>query len=131
MCASRTRRAISCAYWAPKSTTRTGRRWAGGLTASWLTSVSLPARRARKPVRGDSGVRPTVRQVRSLPLADPGTPDLRSPGRYLWWVAGGQWLGLLGGMSCGILWMSGQAVVPALLGRAIDTGVAAKDVGAL
>jgi ABC-type multidrug transport system fused ATPase/permease subunit len=58
--------------------------------------------------------------VRALPLTDPGTPDLRSAGRYLWWVAKGQWRSLLGGITFGVLWMSGQAVVPALLGHAID-----------
>jgi ABC-type multidrug transport system fused ATPase/permease subunit len=58
--------------------------------------------------------------VRALPLTDPGTPDLRSAGRYLWWVAKGQWRSLLGGITFGVVWMSGQAVVPALLGHAID-----------
>ncbi len=69
--------------------------------------------------------------MRSLPLTDPGTPALRSPGGYLWWVARGQWLSLLGGITFGVLWMSGQAVVPFLLGRAIDQGVAAEDTAAL
>ncbi len=35
------------------------------------------------------------------------------------------------GMVFGIIWMSSQAVLPALLGRAIDQGVAAKDTSAL
>ena len=69
--------------------------------------------------------------VRRLPLADPGTPDVRSPGRYLWWLARGQWWTLLGGMTFGIVWMGSQAVVPAVLGRAIDEGVAARDGDAL
>ncbi|MFI5099501.1 MAG: ABC transporter ATP-binding protein [Actinomycetes bacterium] len=69
--------------------------------------------------------------MRSLPLTDPGTPELRSPARYLWWVARGQWVTLLGGIACGVLWMSGQAFVPAILGAAIDQGVAAKDTAAL
>jgi len=42
-------------------------------------------------------------------------------------VAKGQWQTLLGGMFFGIVWMSSQAVMPAVLGRAIDQGVAAKD----
>jgi ABC-type multidrug transport system fused ATPase/permease subunit len=46
-------------------------------------------------------------------------------------VARGQWLTLLGGIACGVLWMSGQAFVPAILGAAIDQGVAAKDTAAL
>lgn len=69
--------------------------------------------------------------MRALPLADPGTADHRSPGRFLWWLAKGQWHTLLGGMLFGILWMSSQAVLPAVLGRAIDEGVSARDLGAL
>ena len=69
--------------------------------------------------------------MRALPLADPGTADHRSPGRFLWWLAKGQWRTLLGGMLFGILWMSSQAVLPAVLGKAIDQGVSARDMGAL
>ncbi|GAA1666427.1 ABC transporter ATP-binding protein [Kribbella yunnanensis] len=65
--------------------------------------------------------------MRNLPLADPGTPDDRSPARYLLWVARGQARTLAGGMSFGILWMASQAFIPAILGKAIDEGVAAKD----
>jgi len=63
--------------------------------------------------------------MRQLPLADPGTPDHRSPARYLLWVASGQKATLLGGMVFGVLWMTAQAFVPAILGLAIDEGVAA------
>ncbi|MFC9689779.1 ABC transporter ATP-binding protein [Kribbella sp. NPDC056951] len=65
--------------------------------------------------------------MRNLPLADPGIPDDRSPARYLLWVARGQARTLAGGMSFGILWMASQAFIPAILGKAIDEGVAAKD----
>ncbi|WP_206062951.1 ABC transporter ATP-binding protein [Nocardioides piscis] len=65
--------------------------------------------------------------MRQLPVPDPGTADHRSPGRFLWWLATGQWRTLLGGMVFGIAWMSCQAVLPAVLGRAIDEGVAARD----
>ncbi|TDW89047.1 ABC transporter ATP-binding protein [Kribbella sp. VKM Ac-2566] len=65
--------------------------------------------------------------MRQLPLADPGVPNHRSPARYLWWVAGGQARTLAGGMAFGILWMAAQAFVPAILGRAIDEGIAARD----
>lgn len=65
--------------------------------------------------------------MRILPVADPGTPDHRTPGRFLWWLARQQWRTLLGGMAFGIVWMSCQAVMPAVLGRAIDRGVADKD----
>ena len=69
--------------------------------------------------------------MRLLPLDHPGTADHRSPGRFLWWVAKGQLSTLLGGMFFGIIWMSSQAVLPAVLGRAIDEGVAGRDTGAL
>ncbi len=69
--------------------------------------------------------------MRLLPLDHPGTADHRSPGRFLWWVARGQIPTLLGGMCFGIIWMSSQAVMPAVLGLAIDQGVAGRDLGAL
>jgi ABC-type multidrug transport system fused ATPase/permease subunit len=69
--------------------------------------------------------------MRPLPLADPGTPDARSPARYLWWVARGQKLTLLGGITFGIIWFVAQAVMPALIGRAIDAGVAANNTSQL
>jgi ABC-type multidrug transport system fused ATPase/permease subunit len=65
--------------------------------------------------------------MRQLPLADPGIPDHRSPARYLWWVARGQKATLLGGMTFGILAMGAQALVPAVLGKAIDEGIAVGD----
>lgn len=46
-------------------------------------------------------------------------------------MALGQWRTLAMGMLFGILWMSCQAVLPAVLGRAIDQGVAAKDTSRL
>ncbi len=46
-------------------------------------------------------------------------------------MARGQWRTLAGGMCFGIVWMSCQAVMPAVIGRAIDHGVAAKDGSAL
>jgi ABC-type multidrug transport system fused ATPase/permease subunit len=54
-----------------------------------------------------------------------------TPGGFLWWMARGQWQTLVGGMLFGIVWMSCQAVMPAVIGRAIDRGVAAKDGSAL
>ncbi|MGW1342563.1 ABC transporter ATP-binding protein [Kribbella sp. NPDC002412] len=65
--------------------------------------------------------------MRQLPLADPGVPDHRSPTRYLLWVARGQSRTLAGGMAFGILWMGAQAFIPAILGKAIDEGIAARD----
>jgi ABC-type multidrug transport system fused ATPase/permease subunit len=65
--------------------------------------------------------------MKQLPLADPGTPDHRSAARYLLWVARGQKATLLGGMTFGMLWMGAQAFVPAILGKAIDEGIAGGD----
>ncbi|HEX6150945.1 ABC transporter ATP-binding protein [Nocardioides sp.] len=69
--------------------------------------------------------------MRALPLDDPGTADVRSPGRFLWWMAKEQWATLAGGMFFGIIWASSQAVMPLVLGRAIDAGVTSRDGSAL
>ena len=47
--------------------------------------------------------------------------------RFLWWLMTGQWRSLVMGMLFGVVWMVAQAVMPALIGRAIDEGVAAQD----
>lgn len=69
--------------------------------------------------------------MRQLPLDHPGTADDRSAGRFLLWLARGQWQTLAGGAVFGILWMSCQAVMPFVIGRAIDRGVADQDGRAL
>ncbi|KAB8180298.1 ABC transporter transmembrane domain-containing protein [Microbispora catharanthi] len=68
--------------------------------------------------------------MRSLPVADPGSPDARGPLRYLWWVARGQAAPMLTGAGLAVLWWLGQALVPAALGKAIDA-MAARDTGTL
>lgn len=69
--------------------------------------------------------------MRPLPLDHPGTADHRSAGAFLWWLAMGQWRTLAAGVVLGIVWMLCQAVMPAIIGAAIDHGVAAKDTAAL
>ncbi|HET6625637.1 MAG TPA: ABC transporter ATP-binding protein [Nocardioidaceae bacterium] len=69
--------------------------------------------------------------MRQLPLDHPGVADHRSPGRFLWWLIKGQWLTMLVAALFGIVWMTAQAFMPALIGLAIDRGIAAKDTGAL
>lgn len=69
--------------------------------------------------------------MRQLPLEHPGVADHRSPGRFLWWLILGEWRTLLMGMLFGIIWMVSQAVMPAVIGLAIDQGIAGKDTGAL
>ncbi|WP_343954416.1 ABC transporter transmembrane domain-containing protein, partial [Nonomuraea longicatena] len=68
--------------------------------------------------------------MRSLPEADPGTPDIRSPLRYLLWNVKCQRGPLAIGVGFAILWWLGQALVPAVLGKGIDA-VTAKDTDAL
>src|SRR6478672_7535455 len=46
-------------------------------------------------------------------------------------MARAQWRTLVMGMLFGIVWMSAQAVMPAVIGLAIDRGVAAKDTSQL
>ena len=69
--------------------------------------------------------------MHSLPHDHPGVADHGSPGRFLWWLARQQWPTLVGGMAFGIIWMSSQAVMPFVIGRAIDRGVADQDGRAL
>jgi ABC-type multidrug transport system fused ATPase/permease subunit len=68
--------------------------------------------------------------VRHLPFADPGTPDLRSPVRYLLWTGRQQWRTLAVGVVFGVVWMVAQALVPAAIGRGLQAGVAEEDLGA-
>ena len=69
--------------------------------------------------------------MRQLPFADPGTPDTRSPTRFLLWVGRHQAGTLALGMTFGIVWMLAQALLPWVLGRAIDEGVSTGDTEAL
>lgn len=69
--------------------------------------------------------------MRSFPVPDPGTPDRRSPARYLLWIARVQAATVAGGAAWGVVWMGTQALMPATIGRAIDTGVTAKNTDAL
>ncbi|MEP7034771.1 MAG: ABC transporter ATP-binding protein [Actinomycetota bacterium] len=69
--------------------------------------------------------------MQRLPYPDPGTPDLRTPLRFLAWVARGQWRALLGGVVFGVIWMVSQALFPAAVGQAIDLGIIANNPAAL
>jgi len=69
--------------------------------------------------------------MQRLPYPDPGVPDLRSPLRFLGWVARGQWRTLLSGVFFGVIWMVSQALFPAAVGQAIDLGILAEDTTAL
>jgi ABC-type multidrug transport system fused ATPase/permease subunit len=69
--------------------------------------------------------------VQHLPLADPGHPDLRSPDRYLLWVARGQSRVLARGVAWGVAWMGVQALVPGALGAGVQAAVEQNPTGAL
>ncbi|MDQ2758596.1 MAG: ABC transporter ATP-binding protein/permease [Actinomycetota bacterium] len=69
--------------------------------------------------------------MQALPFDDPGTPDLRSPLRYLAWVGRGQWGTLVVAIGFGVVWMVGQALFPAAISRAVDQGIVARDGAAL
>ena len=58
--------------------------------------------------------------MRALPVADPGTPDLRSPARYITWLTSRQKSPVGLGVLWGCVWMVAQALAPAAIGAAID-----------
>ncbi|SDN94851.1 ABC-type multidrug transport system, ATPase and permease component [Lentzea jiangxiensis] len=68
---------------------------------------------------------------RHAPYDDPGTPDVRSPGRYLWWLVSAQRWRVLTGAWWGSLWMCGLVVPPYLISRAIEDGLRGGDRVAL
>jgi ABC-type multidrug transport system fused ATPase/permease subunit len=69
--------------------------------------------------------------MRVLPVADPGTPDSRSPLRYLLWLARLHLRSIGLGMMFGVAWMVTGALIPAVLGKAIDAGLIHRDPTAL
>lgn len=69
--------------------------------------------------------------MRSYPYPDPGPPNLRSPSRYLVWLASRQKGTLAGAVVLETLLMVAQAVVPFALGRAIDQGIIGRNWDAL
>ncbi|MFI0410980.1 ABC transporter transmembrane domain-containing protein [Actinomadura sp. 3N508] len=69
--------------------------------------------------------------MKPLPEKDPGSPDHRSPARYLLWLLRVQWRSCTVGVLLGVTWMLSQALMPAAIGRAIGDGVVARDEHAL
>ncbi len=68
---------------------------------------------------------------RHAPYDDPGTPDLRSPQRYLWWLVRMQRWRVLAGAWWGSLWMCGLIVPPYLIGKVVEDGLRGGDRSAL
>jgi ABC-type multidrug transport system fused ATPase/permease subunit len=62
---------------------------------------------------------------------DPGSPDGRSAGRYLWWLIAKQRRRVAAGALLGSLWMVGLTLPPYFLSRAIDDGLGPGDSSAL
>ncbi|MCW2787113.1 MAG: yheI 1 [Marmoricola sp.] len=69
--------------------------------------------------------------VRRLPLDEPGVADARTPWRFLGWMLRGQWQTIAAGMFFGVVWMTCSAVVPAIIGKAIDTGITGRSTSEL
>ncbi|WP_217214147.1 ABC transporter ATP-binding protein [Streptomyces sp. AC550_RSS872] len=62
---------------------------------------------------------------------DPGEPDCRGGGRYLWWLVMRQATRSVVGALISSVWMVLLAATPYLMSRAVDDGLAAGDHGAL
>ncbi|PYI69627.1 multidrug ABC transporter permease [Arthrobacter livingstonensis] len=63
--------------------------------------------------------------MRAFPYPDAGSPDLRSPARFLWWLARAERGTLLAGVVFGSVWTACQALTPFVLGSAVDQGIVA------
>jgi ABC-type multidrug transport system fused ATPase/permease subunit len=68
-------------------------------------------------------------ELHRVPYADPGEPDTRSPGRFLWWLVLAQKRHTAAGSLWGSLWMCGLILPPYLVSRALDA-IAARDTAA-
>jgi ABC-type multidrug transport system fused ATPase/permease subunit len=66
-----------------------------------------------------------------LPDADPGVPDERTAARYLTWLVRTAWVPVAAAIAFAVVWMICQALVPAVVGRAIDVGLIERDGRAL
>ncbi|MBR7830470.1 ABC transporter ATP-binding protein [Actinospica sp. MGRD01-02] len=69
--------------------------------------------------------------MRQLPARDPGVPDSRSVNRFLLWVWREQWRSQALGVFWGMAWMVSIAMMPAMIGRAIDHGLLARSTSGL
>ncbi|MET8540993.1 ABC transporter ATP-binding protein [Kitasatospora sp. NPDC004799] len=71
------------------------------------------------------------RGIRRVPYTDPGSPDHRSPLRFLRWLVSMQRTRVLLGATWGTLWMCALMLPPYLVSRTIDDGLRGRDTGAL
>lgn len=68
--------------------------------------------------------------MRTFPDADPGTPDVRGPWRFVLWIAVCHWRALLVDCVCNVLWTATPPLSSYAIGRAVD-GLIARDQAAL
>lgn len=66
--------------------------------------------------------------MQKLPVADPKAPDLRSPDRFIQWIAREHRVPLAAGTLWGCLWMVTLGVTPFVIGQVIDR-IVARDTG--
>lgn len=66
-----------------------------------------------------------------LPYTDPGSPDLRSPFRFLLWTGRKQKWMIGAGVVFGVIWMLSQALLWTAVGAAVDHGLEEKNFGAV
>ena len=69
--------------------------------------------------------------MRTFPDADPGTPDIRGPWRYLLWMATSHRRVLVLGSVCNAIWVGAQGLTPAAIGEAVNAGLIARNQTAL
>jgi ABC-type multidrug transport system fused ATPase/permease subunit len=69
--------------------------------------------------------------VRTFPDADPGTPDIRGPWRFLLWICVSHWRALLVDCVCNGLWTAALGLTPYAIGQAVNAGLIARDQTAL
>lgn len=72
-----------------------------------------------------------TRAMKRFPVPDPGVPDSDSALCYLKWLAVRQWQPAVLGIVWGIVWMVSLSLTPAVLGRAIGSGIADRNTGEL
>ncbi|BCL27603.1 ABC transporter [Streptomyces aurantiacus] len=70
-------------------------------------------------------------RARDLVYGDPGVPDCRGGGRYLWWLVTRQAGRSAAGALLGTTWLVLMALAPYLLSRAVDDGLEPGDRAAL
>ncbi|MFJ8042391.1 ABC transporter transmembrane domain-containing protein [Kitasatospora sp. NPDC096147] len=61
----------------------------------------------------------------------PGEPDIRSAGRYLWWLAASQPWRVAAGALYSSVWLGALTMMPYILSRAVDDGLRPGDTAAL